>query len=106
MDEKQKQEILKLAKIHVVNVSDRIFESKTNLEILIKQLRQELIRARGEEREEKENVLYFQLEKQEMLGAQNASPYFFRCDVLFDDEKEVRALYFGKFPFLPENIYS
>lgn len=34
------------------------------------------------------------------------SPYFVRCDVIWEKEKEIKSLYFGKFGFSEENIYS
>ncbi len=106
MDEKQKQTLLSGARSHVVRVSQVIFEAKTALETFIARLRNELIWARGEKRDTTETLLYLQLEKQKMLGDQTASPYFFRCEVVFDDEKQKQTLYFGKFPFLSESIYS
>lgn len=106
MDELQKQKILTQAKQHVQRVSDVISDVKTSLGDSISKLRKELIKARGEERDITEGILYFQLEKQQMLGDQTVSPYFFRCDVIFDDEKIPQTLYFGKFPFVPESIYS
>ena len=84
MDGVQKQEVLIEAKEHVKRVGDKIFSAKTALENSIVQLRTELIRARGEERDTKEAIFYFQIEKQHMLGDQHGSPYFFRCDVQFD----------------------
>lgn len=106
MDEKQKQTLLSGARSHIVRVSQVISEAKTALETFITRLRNELIWARGEKRDTTETLLYLQLEKQKMLGDQTASPYFFRCDVVFDDEKQKQTLYFGKFPFLSESIYS
>lgn len=34
------------------------------------------------------------------------SPYFVRCDVIWEKEEEVKSLYFGKFGFAEEEIYS
>jgi len=34
------------------------------------------------------------------------SPYFVRCDVIWDGESDVRTLYFGTFSFGDEDIYS
>lgn len=34
------------------------------------------------------------------------SPYFVRCDVVWDNESETKKLYFGKFGFAEDEIYS
>ncbi|HEX8974052.1 MAG TPA: UvrD-helicase domain-containing protein [Patescibacteria group bacterium] len=34
------------------------------------------------------------------------SPYFVRCDVVWENEKEVKSIYFGKFGFSEDEIYS
>ena len=34
------------------------------------------------------------------------SPYFTKCEVLFDDTKETKTFYFGKFTFTEEKVYS
>jgi len=40
------------------------------------------------------------------LAHLQGSPYFVRCDVIYDTEKETKSLYFGKFSFQDESIYS
>lgn len=40
------------------------------------------------------------------IGYLKGSPYFVRCDVIWEKETEVKSLYFGKFGFSEEEIYS
>ncbi len=106
MDGIQKNKLLQAAKVHLARVSERILETKTRIDTSIMQLRKELIKARGEERDTKEVLLYHHLDTQRNMEQQYASPYFIRCDVKFDDESEQKTLYFGRFPYTAESIYS
>jgi DNA helicase-2/ATP-dependent DNA helicase PcrA len=40
------------------------------------------------------------------LASLHSSPYFVKCEIKFDDEKEKRDIYFSKFQLSEESIYS
>jgi DNA helicase IV len=106
MDKKIKQVLYQESQQHVSLVSEHLFEHQSFLASSIQQLRKDITKERGDEREILIAILIHRLENQKQVGYACNSPYFVRCDVLFDDEKEVKSLYFGRFPFLKDSIYS
>lgn len=51
-------------------------------------------------------LLSYTIKRAEELTTLEKSPYFVRCDVLFDDETKPRSLYFAKFLFDERDVYS
>lgn len=51
-------------------------------------------------------LIKYNTKRIEEISYLEGSPYFVRCDVIWDKEKEIKNLYFGKFGFAEEEIYS
>ncbi len=104
MQEEQKQNLLDLAKKHISAI-----RAKIELAIHSKEARSAVMSKRaikmsaGDSIAERTLVAHYQ-ETVENLKQLHPSPYFSRCDFEVDNEK--RVMYFGKFSFSEENIYS
>src|SRR5258708_39636925 len=106
MDEGRKLGIYERAREHVLGISEHIVGQRGFVVESIAQLRKDIVKERGDEREILVSILIHRLESEQQLGYASGSPYFVRCDVRFADEEGVKTLYFGRFPFLQDGIYS
>lgn len=106
MNQTQKENALQTAREHVSFIREAITQSLKSTKKQIKkgksdfktmsssdQVTQRMLIAYGEKRLEELETIY-------------PSPYFVRCDVRLDGEREMRSLYFAKFPFSEEEVYS
>lgn len=105
MDQLLKKEIFQEADHHVHHTASNIELYQKQLETSIRRTREDLVKQR-DDCEYLIEVLVHQLERQKHLASSYKSPYFVRCDVEFDDEKETRTLYFGRFPLIENSVYS
>ncbi len=49
---------------------------------------------------------YEKKNRSEELAKLSKSPYFSKCTVQFDRDKQSKTIYFGRFPYFPDAIYS
>lgn len=106
MNENFKKELLRHAKEHVEQVSSNITEHITYIESSIQNLRNKLKKGGLEDPEVLVEVIIHQIETKQQLDYSYSSPYFIRCDVKFDDASEDSILYFGRFAFTRDFIFS
>ncbi len=101
-----KKKVLKTSKKHVLDVRKNIkidlLNREGNHELNLKKLKT----AQTAEIPVLQQVIFYDLERKKELKKLFDSPYFSRCDVLFDDEDNSRAVYFSKFNFTENSIYS
>ena len=110
LDEKSKQELLKLEQKNIVKVQKSLelaikdseiqgglHKDKISTAELHEALMQDVLAAMGVDihTQNIENYKYLK-----------GTPYFSRCEVIVSGTNEVQTFYFAKFPFFPENIYS
>ncbi len=91
---------------HVKKVSKDIFEEKTNIETRIKNLRERLQKGELEDPEVIVALIIDQIEYQKQLDYACTSPYFVRCDIKFEESSKIETIYFGRFQFRRDLIYS
>ncbi|MFH1457520.1 MAG: AAA family ATPase [Patescibacteria group bacterium] len=107
MDQNNKNILLKDAKKHVKNV-------RLDIDGEIKEVKKKIIKnestLRSRPPASQQLVLTALLKQQNMffdqLNQLYPSPYFVRCDVEFDDTKKQKVIYFAKFGFSKDSIYS
>ncbi|MFH0891490.1 MAG: 3'-5' exonuclease [Candidatus Falkowbacteria bacterium] len=102
----EKNKIHRRAKERLSMIREKISVLSAELENKDKRNLAELKRLRGTDRMVHEQLLYYNAKRLEELKKLYPSPYFVRCDVRFDGEPEEKTLYFAKFPYTEESIYS
>lgn len=107
MDKLQKDKLLKVANKHIKHVQTSIGRV---LSLTKEMAKDNLNKMRTARRYEDKAIFAYlteaQNKKTKELVSLKSSPYFTRCDVRFDDEEENRTIYFSKFNFDNEKIYS
>lgn len=106
MTEENKGKLLTQARAHVSKVSEDIKEQTVYVESSIKSLRETIRKGMTDDPEVLMEILQHRIESKQHLEYSFNTPYFVRCDVKFDDESEEKTLYFGRFPFTKDCIYS
>jgi DNA helicase IV len=106
MDDAYKKEMHLKSLEHIQTVSEDIAEKKKITDISIKTLKTTLKKGESEDPEVLIAILLHRLETKQQLDYSYNTPYFVRCDVKFDDETSIKTLYFGRFPFMEDDIYS
>src|SRR5581483_1260636 len=106
MDELKKLELLKYAKAHIKKVSEDITNYISSTNVSIQNLRERLRKGETDDPETLVALLIQQLEAKQQLEYLLNTPYFVRLDVKFDDAKNKDTLYFARFPFTKDSIYS
>ncbi len=101
-----KERILKDAKKHIKEVLLRINNSNINTKESLKNSREAFKNMSSSDRVVEERLITYFSKRIIELEVLKKSPYFTRCDVIWEGEKEIRSLYFSKFSFSDENIYS
>ena len=102
----EKEKILESARKHVASVCERIMNEKTKLVQLVSKAKQDLKSVRSADVVVEHRILQYNEKRLGELAHLEGSPYFVRCDVVWDGEKETKSIYFGKFGFGDEEIYS
>lgn len=72
-----------------LNYSKEIFNSLSNADKIVES-----------------DLIRYNTKRKDEIAYLKGSPYFVRCDVVWDKENEIKSLYFGKFGFSEETIYS
>lgn len=101
-----KEKILSAARQHLEKVSTHVYSANKQLAKII--LRDKAIYTTLTEADKivAHQVQKYNAKRLEELTYLQDSPYFVRCDVVYDQEKETTSLYFGKFSFQKEAVYS
>lgn len=98
-----KAQILEDAKEHIVEVQKTITEEIASLKDSVHKIRTSS--AGGYDESTRAKILAHFSDRDEQLHQLFPSPYFVRCDVL-SDGGETKSLYFAKFPFMEQSIFS
>lgn len=106
MEEALKKELHLKSLEHISIVSHDILNKKKDIDISIKSLRESLRKGGLEDPEILITILLHRLETKQQLDFSYNTPYFVRCDIKFEDENSIETLYFGRFPFMEDKIYS
>lgn len=106
MSEADNKDLLDQSKKHIHRVTQNILAHKGFIESAIENLRDTLKKGGLQDPEVLLETLIHRLETKQQLEYSNKTPYFIRCDVKFDDENDIKTLYFGRFPFTQDAIYS
>lgn len=102
----EKNKIYHQAKKHLSAIREKIKILSGELENKSKKNLAELKRLRGSDRMVHEQLMYYNAKRSDELTKLYPSPYFVRCDVVFDGEPGEKTLYFAKFPYTEESVYS
>jgi DNA helicase IV len=105
MNQQEKIYFYKKAKQTLASVIESIRISLENVHKKNKHLRKELPKINEENKIVQQRLLEHGVERESELESLVPSPYFTRCVVEFDHGKE-EEMYFGKFSFTDESIYS
>lgn len=106
MSKINKDSLLNQSKKHIQHVTENILTQKKYNEVAIQDLRDTLRKGGLKDPEVLVSTLIYRLESRNQLEYSYKTPYFVRCDVKFDNEDEVKTLYFGRFPFIQDFVYS
>ncbi|MEK6885100.1 MAG: hypothetical protein AABY22_36045, partial [Nanoarchaeota archaeon] len=106
MNDLIKKEIYEKAINHSKRVVNDISVEKLRIKALIKDFRERLQKGNLEDPEVIVALLIHQLEHEKQLDYAENSPYFVRCDVKFDDNSKIETLYFGRFAFREDSVFS
>jgi len=101
-----KEKILLLAREHLTSVCLNIKKGLKNVEKSLK-LNKERFRSLSYADKMVERTIIANGEKRiNELSHLKGSPYFVRCDVIFDEEEKESRIYFAKFGFSEREVYS
>jgi len=101
-----KEQLLKEACAHVSEIVDVIGVAKSDLDVSIVKKEVGLKSVSSRDRHIESEVLEYNKKRTEELAILSGSPYFFKCDVKFDDANESEQVHIGKFNFSERQIYS
>ncbi|MDQ3238933.1 MAG: AAA family ATPase [bacterium] len=111
MNQSQKDVLRQKSQEHIVRVQNRIEFEKNNLTGSVSQLTQVIKGAlkgsHDEDNTDIEKILIMEKSQRlDELNKLNSSPYFSKCLVKFDRDSDYKTVYFGKFAFFAESIFS
>lgn len=106
MDQITKNSIFKKAKAHVKEIREEIGRKVLNLQKAATRNEKELANVSSADRQIQMRILEHYKQRLKELSGLYPSPYFARCDVIYEGEKEKETFYFAKFPFSEKFIYS
>lgn len=101
-----KEKILSQAKEHLVNVCGSIKTGLKGLEKTLKRSRERFASLSYADQMVESIILANGKKRINELKHLEKSPYFVRCDVIFHDDNKKSCIYFAKFEFSKESIYS
>ncbi|MDQ3099219.1 MAG: AAA family ATPase [bacterium] len=111
MDQLTKDSLREKAQKQIYSVQKNIDVERDGLQKELERL-EDIIKgavkgSHDEEDVEIEKILrYEKKNRSEELAKMSAAPYFSKCVVKFNREKEAKTVYFGRFPFFTDSIYS
>ncbi|HEY1074332.1 MAG TPA: UvrD-helicase domain-containing protein [Patescibacteria group bacterium] len=106
MEQMSKDTLLQESRTHVQSVQKAITQEIADMEQKVVSGEEEWRSQSADDRVIFDTFLAHYQERKGELGQLYPSPYFVRCDVLFEGESEIKTYYFAKFPFSEEQIYS
>ena len=106
MDQREKTRLLARAQSHVIQIRDRIGQKVKEITESAQQIRQKLSKLSPQDQLVHARVLQNQGKRELELGALYPSPYFIKCEIVFEGETDPRIFYFSKFSFSEEHVYS
>jgi DNA helicase IV len=106
MNKKEKKETYEKAKKHVTKTCDIIKHALVDTEKSTKEMADGFSNATSDDQLVLSNSIAQNKKRIGELKDLKSSPYFVRCDILREGEKENETWYFSKFNFSEENIYS
>lgn len=106
MTQINKDSLLNQSKKHIQGVTENILTQSKYNEVAIQDLRDTLRKGGLKDPEVLVSTIIYRLEQRQQLEYSYKTPYFVRCDVKFDNEEETKTLYFGRFPFTQDLVYS
>lgn len=111
MDQLTKDLLRDKAQKHIYSVQKNIDVERDALQNELKRL-EDIIRGAEKGSHDEADIdiekilLHEKTNRNDELIKMSASPYFSKCVVKFDREKETKTVYFGRFPFYSDSIYS
>lgn len=111
MDQLEKDSLREKAQKHIYSVQKNIDAERDGLQEELERLEgiiKGAIKGSHDEQDiDIEKILQYEKKnRSDELEKMSSSPYFSKCIVKFDSEKETKTVYFGKFPFFKDAIYS
>ena len=106
MDSKEKDAILSKAKGHLSMVCLNISKDFEDMKNSLQKAEANFRSLPDEDRAVAVKLMKYNEKRIGELNHLTGSPYFVRCNIIFDGEKAERNLYFGKFGFEKDFIYS
>jgi DNA helicase IV len=101
-----KETILFEARLHVEKVRKAIIAGIGKTKDALKRSKERFASLPEGDKIVERRVMKYNEKREGELAHLEGSPYFVRCDVIWEKEEEVQRLYFGKFGFNEEDIYS
>lgn len=102
----KKEEILSKARNHVKMVSLRLEEAGKETEKSLKRSKEIFPALSEADKIVESRLIKYGKKRIGEIQHLKGSPYFVRCDVVWEKETEVKKVFFGKFGFSEEDIYS
>lgn len=106
MDTQHKERLLAEAKSHVQRVRDKIKGKIVEVSENILNIRSKLSKLSPQDQVVQARILQNQTKQETELGALYPSPYFIKCEIMFEGSNDHRIFYFSKFAYPEEGIYS
>lgn len=101
-----KKEILSTAKNHVKKVSLQLEKLGKETELSIRRSREIYKTLSAADKIVEDLLTKYNKKRVNEVSYMKGIPYFVRCDVVWKGENEIKSLYFGKFSFSEEEVYS
>lgn len=101
-----KEEILTQARDHVKEVVLNLEKAKVETEKSFKRSKEIYKTLSGADKIVEDRLMKYNKKRIGEIAYLEGSPYFVRCDVVWENEKETKSIFFGKFGFSEEEIYS
>ncbi len=102
----KKQQLLESARLHVARTIESMKTAKEKTSKQLESKKEEFKSLSETDRIMADRMIHYHTKQIHELAQLILSPYFVRCDVIWENEDQVRSLYFAKFPFSDEGIYS
>lgn len=102
----KKEELLSAAQKHVKKVSLSLAKAGQETKKSLQRSKEIFSTLSSADQIVERRLLKYNQKRIGEIAHLKGSPYFVRCDVVWENEEEVQSLYFGKFGFSEEEIYS
>jgi DNA helicase IV len=106
MTQQEKDRLLEAAKNHLQGIRQVVAEKLKETQHTIQSLKEKLSKIPSSEVPTQISILKQYARKSQELETIYPSPYFIKCEIRFDHEKESRIFYFSKYSLTDQNMYS